>query len=442
MEMVNDMRNRIGYFQAYGSFWRYYADFGNRTTKEAFWKAWFVHNLIIAGLSMPVYFVIDLLLHPAAAAIPALFWVWVISLFAYSIATLIPTIALILRRLHDIDRHGCWVLLFLLVPIVGTIIMYIMLSRPSAPFDVFPGRSGSGPYTGANFGPGNDPYGRQQPPVGWQHYPYGQQPPPYGWQQYPYGQQPPPYEWQQYPYGQQPPPYGWQQQQPYYAPLPFYAPPPPRRFSPPAGGDRAAVAIILTIALLAVTYIFSFANQYRIQAEFKDYFEDLSHGFTPYGFGDPYGGYEPWNDIFGGDDWGYEDEWGDWDGGGNGDIYSYDMSPDELAAIEHVKNSTMPGFPEFTIEEVLLSKVDEWGLNWNCYKEGSDSPSMFYVDTIGTLDGSFLDVYAGFDVYADLSIQLYNLDDGVRDEYFDDALAFYKEWYDQMLPESLNDFAA
>lgn len=44
------------------------------------------------------------------------------SLFA--LALLLPSIAVVIRRLHDIDRTGWWILLGF-VPIVGTIVLIV-----------------------------------------------------------------------------------------------------------------------------------------------------------------------------------------------------------------------------------------------------------------------------------------------------------------------------
>lgn len=40
----------------------------------------------------------------------------------YSLIILLPTIAVSVRRLHDLDKSGWWFLLFL-IPIIGTILM-------------------------------------------------------------------------------------------------------------------------------------------------------------------------------------------------------------------------------------------------------------------------------------------------------------------------------
>jgi uncharacterized membrane protein YhaH (DUF805 family) len=46
----------------------------------------------------------------------------------FSLATLLPGLAVATRRLHDTDRSGWWQL-FGLVPIVGTIVLIVFLSQ-------------------------------------------------------------------------------------------------------------------------------------------------------------------------------------------------------------------------------------------------------------------------------------------------------------------------
>ncbi|GAA3029358.1 DUF805 domain-containing protein [Streptomyces olivoverticillatus] len=61
----------------------------------------------------------------------------------YSLAVLLPSLAVAVRRLHDTDRSGWWVLLSL-IPIVGGIILLIFLASASKPQD-----NAYGPYVSA-----------------------------------------------------------------------------------------------------------------------------------------------------------------------------------------------------------------------------------------------------------------------------------------------------
>ena len=57
----------------------------------------------------------------------------------YSLAVLIPSIAVSVRRLHDIDRTGWWVLIGL-IPEIGSIVLFIF-----ALLDDTPGSNRFGP---------------------------------------------------------------------------------------------------------------------------------------------------------------------------------------------------------------------------------------------------------------------------------------------------------
>lgn len=50
----------------------------------------------------------------------------------FSLAILIPSIAVSVRRLHDIDRTGWWFLISF-VPLVGTIVLLVFAARDSTP---------------------------------------------------------------------------------------------------------------------------------------------------------------------------------------------------------------------------------------------------------------------------------------------------------------------
>lgn len=55
----------------------------------------------------------------------------------YSLAVLVPSLAVAFRRLHDTNRSGWWILIGL-IPIIGTIVLIV--------FMVLPGDAGSNKY--------------------------------------------------------------------------------------------------------------------------------------------------------------------------------------------------------------------------------------------------------------------------------------------------------
>jgi uncharacterized membrane protein YhaH (DUF805 family) len=73
-----------------------YADFRGRASRPEYWW-WFLFTVVTSGLLSAIF--------------PALVGV-------FSLATLVPSLAVGVRRLHDTDRSG-WLLLLWFVPILG-----------------------------------------------------------------------------------------------------------------------------------------------------------------------------------------------------------------------------------------------------------------------------------------------------------------------------------
>ena len=94
---------------------RKYTVFEGRARRKEYWIFALISALILIFLSL-----IDELTG----------WkVWedegVLSL-VYSIAVFVPTLAVVIRRLHDTDRSGWWILIAL-IPLVGAIVLLVFL---------------------------------------------------------------------------------------------------------------------------------------------------------------------------------------------------------------------------------------------------------------------------------------------------------------------------
>ena len=85
-----------------------YADFTGRASRPEFW--WFaLFNFIVsAALSI---------ISQGLSSV-------------YSLATLLPSLAVGARRLHETNRSGWWQLLWL-VPVIGWIVLIIFLAQPA-----------------------------------------------------------------------------------------------------------------------------------------------------------------------------------------------------------------------------------------------------------------------------------------------------------------------
>ncbi|XID74901.1 DUF805 domain-containing protein [Alkanindiges sp. WGS2144] len=104
-----------------------YANFVGRARRQEYWMFAFINLIIALILSM-----LDTVLFRGDTPILS---------GIYGLAILIPGIAVAVRRLHDTDRTGWWLLLAL-IPVVGTIILIIMMCIDSTPG---PNRYGANP---------------------------------------------------------------------------------------------------------------------------------------------------------------------------------------------------------------------------------------------------------------------------------------------------------
>ena len=91
--------------------WKNYAVFNGRATRPEFWYFVLIHAVVILILG-----IIDYLIGRQ-------------YIFAslYYVAAILPYLAVAVRRLHDINRSGWWLLLMMPIPIVGWIVLLIFL---------------------------------------------------------------------------------------------------------------------------------------------------------------------------------------------------------------------------------------------------------------------------------------------------------------------------
>jgi uncharacterized membrane protein YhaH (DUF805 family) len=91
----------MNFFEAVSSGFRNYVNFSGRAVRSEYWY-WTLFVTIVAV----VFGVIDQLLHPGAEL-----GAFSIVNTIVSLALILPGIAVSVRRLHDIDRTGWWLLL-------------------------------------------------------------------------------------------------------------------------------------------------------------------------------------------------------------------------------------------------------------------------------------------------------------------------------------------
>ena len=103
----------MDFSEAIGSGLQNYVNFSGRATPSEYWY-W---TLLIVLINV-VLGVVDQRLNPGTQ-MGALSWVAMVVFFA----TVLPTLSVSIRRLHDIDRSGWWFLLWL-TAVGGLVVLY------------------------------------------------------------------------------------------------------------------------------------------------------------------------------------------------------------------------------------------------------------------------------------------------------------------------------
>lgn len=93
-------------------FFRNYTNFNGRSTRADYW--WVMLAAFLFGICLGIVTTVLKLDVKTAGAIEGLI----------SLAILVPSLALTVRRLHDINKSG-WFILIALVPFVGGLILFI-----------------------------------------------------------------------------------------------------------------------------------------------------------------------------------------------------------------------------------------------------------------------------------------------------------------------------
>ncbi len=126
-----------------------YATFSGRAARSEFW--WFV--LFIMGMNFILTFV-DSFLFGTVTTMPGGFEAQTsMPVFSglFLLASFLPNISVIVRRLHDTDRSGWWYWI-VLVPVIGIILLIVWLATRGTPGE---NRFGPDPLGGSTFDGGD-----------------------------------------------------------------------------------------------------------------------------------------------------------------------------------------------------------------------------------------------------------------------------------------------
>jgi uncharacterized membrane protein YhaH (DUF805 family) len=110
---------------------RQYVDFSGRARRTEYWM-FVLFNIIFAAVAMTLDNVIGSTFDLTAADGSSLPIAYGYIYLLYTLFVLIPGLAVMVRRLHDVGKSG-WMAFILLIPIVGAVWMLILLVSDSVP---------------------------------------------------------------------------------------------------------------------------------------------------------------------------------------------------------------------------------------------------------------------------------------------------------------------
>jgi uncharacterized membrane protein YhaH (DUF805 family) len=115
----------MGFSEALKSFWNNYANFKGRARRSEYWFIQLflvVTNLAVAAIDLALMDGdVDRFIANGGGGIVGLIWI---------LATIVPAIAVLIRRLHDTGRSGWWSLIGL-VPFAGAIVLLVFTVEDS-----------------------------------------------------------------------------------------------------------------------------------------------------------------------------------------------------------------------------------------------------------------------------------------------------------------------
>ena len=117
---VEEVREEITIFGSYSSVLKKYADFNGRLSRKGYWYFVLANSLVATAISLVEYVIRGM------PSYSSYYETILILPSIYSLVVLIPSLAAMVRRLHDIGKSG-WNTLLFLIPFVGPIVLLVFL---------------------------------------------------------------------------------------------------------------------------------------------------------------------------------------------------------------------------------------------------------------------------------------------------------------------------
>ena len=114
--------------------WKQYADFSGRARRKEFWMFTLFNMIIVTVAGGIAALLVIMGISTLKTWMPIIGYILLAVLSLYYLAIFIPSLAISVRRLHDIGKSGWWFLI-VFVPLVGWIVLIIFFlfdSQPSA----------------------------------------------------------------------------------------------------------------------------------------------------------------------------------------------------------------------------------------------------------------------------------------------------------------------
>ena len=110
-----------------------YATFKGRASRSEFWKFVVFMAIVLIVLSLPLIATGGMTGEPGSG-LSILVTVSLLAVGIFTLVTLLPYLAVLVRRLHDTDRSGWWYWIAL-VPFVGGVVLLVLLALSGTPGD-------------------------------------------------------------------------------------------------------------------------------------------------------------------------------------------------------------------------------------------------------------------------------------------------------------------
>ncbi len=116
----------MGFTEAIAAFYRNYANFSGRSSRSAYW--WIaLYNAILFGI--PYFILYFQIITNDSPSIPLAVWCGI-----FYLANLLPSLAVAVRRMHDIGKGGGWIFISC-IPIIGSIWFLVLTLEASEPYE-------------------------------------------------------------------------------------------------------------------------------------------------------------------------------------------------------------------------------------------------------------------------------------------------------------------